>query len=483
MATLTIKSGGTEERVPVQAPKTVVGRGVESDVKLKDIKVSKQHFAIVRTPTGYSIQDLSSGTGTLVNGQPVQNAHPLKAGDVIKVGDTQIVFASDGQSSKTGAMPAKPPTQRVASASSVKPSRPAPPPTGVQTRPTTRAMAPVAKAGSGSTQKGTARMAPTKPPTVRAGVARPPTSRLKPPTSRRDPKEARRAKKLGFVHRELRGGKKSKVPLFIGLGVLLVAAIAAFAFMGGGDGGSKRGIKDAEQMINEGYALLDENKYDEAKDKFQRAMDLALAAGKAGETLVARAKAGLSDVQRNADQLKALRDKWIAIKAEYEKGGYDIEDIVAKVIAYQELIKDLKVDFKDDVQITREKVEREYETKKAEKGRVKWVDYYRQYVKPLEDKSQWAQAIAMCAAFPGADKTEANRKAEQIDIAANTEWTDTLKRSVGKLIRDGKTADAIKLLEGRLPDFEGTIPYKGEKGMKALLDWLKDGKEPGDFFK
>ena len=74
MASITIVTEAGEESFPLQAATVVLGRGLESDVRLKDIKASRRHCQIVKTPQGFEIMDLSSGNGTYVNGQLVNQA-------------------------------------------------------------------------------------------------------------------------------------------------------------------------------------------------------------------------------------------------------------------------------------------------------------------------------------------------------------------------------------------------------------------------
>src|ERR1043166_4589066 len=72
MASITIVTEGGEESHPLGAAAVVLGRGLESDVRLKDIKASRRHCQIVKTPQGFQIVDLSSGNGTFVNGVQVR---------------------------------------------------------------------------------------------------------------------------------------------------------------------------------------------------------------------------------------------------------------------------------------------------------------------------------------------------------------------------------------------------------------------------
>ena len=91
MASITVVSDNAEEKFPLEAPTVTLGRGLESDVRLKDIKASRRHCQIVRTGQGFQVIDLSSGSGTYVNGVQVKQ-QTLHSGDKIQVGSTTITF-------------------------------------------------------------------------------------------------------------------------------------------------------------------------------------------------------------------------------------------------------------------------------------------------------------------------------------------------------------------------------------------------------
>ncbi len=73
-------------RFPLSEDKNVIGRSPEAAIRLDDQSVSRQHAEIARVPGGWSIKDLGSKNGTVVNKSPV--TEPVIAGhkDVIKVG-------------------------------------------------------------------------------------------------------------------------------------------------------------------------------------------------------------------------------------------------------------------------------------------------------------------------------------------------------------------------------------------------------------
>ena len=71
----------------------VIGRSRECDVVLTDANVSRRHAELLPGPGGtWTIGDLGSTNGVLVNGRRTQGAEPLHAGDRIALGTADIVF-------------------------------------------------------------------------------------------------------------------------------------------------------------------------------------------------------------------------------------------------------------------------------------------------------------------------------------------------------------------------------------------------------
>ncbi|MFH1436041.1 MAG: FHA domain-containing protein [Pseudomonadota bacterium] len=68
-----------------------VGRGLENDVVLKDISVSRKHCLICREDDGWFVQDLGSDNGTYVDGKPVKKLR-IKPGQYVQIGRTIIVL-------------------------------------------------------------------------------------------------------------------------------------------------------------------------------------------------------------------------------------------------------------------------------------------------------------------------------------------------------------------------------------------------------
>ena len=93
-------------RIRLQPQVMRIGRRPDNDIVVSDLSVSKQHAELRRSPAGgYSIVDLSSHTGTLVNGTRVNQAE-LNENDIIAIGHATfrlvggelIEYVDDGRS-------------------------------------------------------------------------------------------------------------------------------------------------------------------------------------------------------------------------------------------------------------------------------------------------------------------------------------------------------------------------------------------------
>ena len=79
------------ERVVLARKRTTVGRRAANDIALEDRMVSEHHAEIDRDLNGYTIRDLGSTNGTLVNGQPISESL-LTHGARVRIGNARFAF-------------------------------------------------------------------------------------------------------------------------------------------------------------------------------------------------------------------------------------------------------------------------------------------------------------------------------------------------------------------------------------------------------
>jgi len=69
-----------------------IGRASECTIPIKDRYLSRKHAEIVFAENGWTLKDCGSANGTYLNGMRVDLDWPLRTGDRIRLGDTEIVF-------------------------------------------------------------------------------------------------------------------------------------------------------------------------------------------------------------------------------------------------------------------------------------------------------------------------------------------------------------------------------------------------------
>ena len=83
-----------KQQIPLQKPVINIGRRSTCDIVLQDPMVSRDHAQLRADQGRYILFDLSSTGGTVVNNHRVHSAM-LKAGDVIRMGKTILVYNQD----------------------------------------------------------------------------------------------------------------------------------------------------------------------------------------------------------------------------------------------------------------------------------------------------------------------------------------------------------------------------------------------------
>jgi predicted component of type VI protein secretion system len=78
-----------------------VGRQEGQDILVDDLEVSRKHAIFRREGEGFSVEDLGTGLGTLVNGERVPR-HELQHGDLIQIGKLQLRFGQTTERVQAG---------------------------------------------------------------------------------------------------------------------------------------------------------------------------------------------------------------------------------------------------------------------------------------------------------------------------------------------------------------------------------------------
>jgi pSer/pThr/pTyr-binding forkhead associated (FHA) protein/ketosteroid isomerase-like protein len=102
-----------------------LGREKSNSLQIDDRALSRSHARMVKTSSGYTLQDLGSTNGTFVNGSAVSALYPLKNGDVISIGETvELVFKVVAGSQDSGnATVVMQPAEKKGDKTEVLPSR------------------------------------------------------------------------------------------------------------------------------------------------------------------------------------------------------------------------------------------------------------------------------------------------------------------------------------------------------------------------
>lgn len=93
MSNLIVLTGVLRGTVHPVGEGAVIGRGSQSDLALADDPmISSRHAAVVPGSDGFELRDLESTNGTYLNGSRVSREIPLREGDILHVGTTELLF-------------------------------------------------------------------------------------------------------------------------------------------------------------------------------------------------------------------------------------------------------------------------------------------------------------------------------------------------------------------------------------------------------
>jgi pSer/pThr/pTyr-binding forkhead associated (FHA) protein len=451
MPSISISAEGQEEKVQLDAAIVTLGRGLESDIRLKDIKSSRRHCQIVKIADGYKLVDLGSGNGTFLNGVAVKE-QKLATGDKIQIGQTVITFegGANGKSAPaktgaakaaTGGVPKTTGAQKTATGRVTTQAQP-------QTKPST-ARVPTGQHAAAKTQKsgGTSRIQKAAAGSSPTALSRATTGKIT-ASSRKTTSASEKFK--------IEAGKKKSNPIvviLIGAGVVVVLAVIGILFMGSGNAeGELQLIKEKiEKKLVAARTAEDANDTKLALKHLQEA--LALAEGKeAFKATVMDIKGRIADVEAQGGDVDRANKRWQEFKDEYEKPPEQAK----KVADLLDMARKLKMDYGS--------------------SKLPWVAELGQRIEALENLDRTNKQIEAKGDFQNF-RNEMNEKHKLTKLEtgmfgpAIKEWTETF---IPKAKEAGK-ADVVRQAESEVIKLQGRC-----KEVVARLKNRIDGLEKAE---
>jgi Nif-specific regulatory protein len=79
----------------VDGESVTVGRAPTNAIVVKDERCSRNHAEVFQSQGQWTLRDLDSRNGTLVDGRRIQIDYALQAGDIVRIGNSQLAFVHD----------------------------------------------------------------------------------------------------------------------------------------------------------------------------------------------------------------------------------------------------------------------------------------------------------------------------------------------------------------------------------------------------
>jgi pSer/pThr/pTyr-binding forkhead associated (FHA) protein len=395
MPSLTVVVEGVEQKIPLEAAAVTLGRGLESDVRLKDIKASRRHCQVVKTGKGFQCVDLSSGNGTYVNGVQIKS-QILNHGDRITIGSTTIVF----EDAPKPAVPSKVPTVKIPVASA-----PAPAPARSASGKVAAAKVATARVPVVPTRRTTERLEAVKPAAKSGPVPAAKSGRTGKTGARssgvRPPRPAAEAP----------AKKSPALVLVMVIGVVVLGLAAGGYFLFGRDNGDQ--IKDqVEQLMKKGEAAEAQGRDDAAVAEYQKALQLC---------------------QGERYKIPASKLSKLIAQIEKRKGG--------GTLAPPKPDPKETSDKADAIPAKKAEIAEKY--KLAVAGSADWAGALK----------EWTEFAGRKPPADGAVKAYEEIKAIQ---SRAREELASLRRKADALAKENKMAEAVDLLKQQAARFEGT---------------------------
>jgi outer membrane biosynthesis protein TonB len=121
------KSGGQTREVPLDGRDIAIGRSPTCDVMLEDDQlVSRRHALLRYNGSEYTIVDLGSSNGTFLNEEETHEETPLRDGDLIGIGEYEILYSTSAPVSPDDSQAATQVTQDISGSRPARETAPEP---------------------------------------------------------------------------------------------------------------------------------------------------------------------------------------------------------------------------------------------------------------------------------------------------------------------------------------------------------------------
>lgn len=479
MASITISADGTEQKVALEGVTVTLGRGLESDIRLKDIKASRRHCQIVKTAAGYECVDLSSGNGTFLNGVQIKQ-QALNPGDKIQIGSTTITFHAGAAAPAARPAPPKSTTAATAVTAAAK--------TAVGPKVQTSQL-PVA-----ATRKITQRAEAAKPATGKIpaqGGAKPTTQAVAKVGTQAVPKAGGAAgsrtasgtfKKTGRLPGTTRSMQKASATaqfkkeasrkkvnpiaaILIGIGVIFVGVVVAILM--GGSGNAHEIIQQRyEKLMADGAKLEALGKIDDSMAKYRQALKEIEGGGERFKTAVIDLRQRLKQMDEEkklmaeaGQEFEKLRKKFEAMKDE------DAQALYTEAKQFEERVRNANFDWHPELKVIIERINKVIETNIAIAKREDFqvmrneiTDKHKLGKRPEADFSgairDWNAYLAK-SSISSDNKTKAEGAVRAINQQAREELR-VIELRVKRLIENGEKQGAVDELKKHRARFELT---------------------------
>ena len=88
-------------KIDAHGPTITLGRATDCTIPIKDRYLSRKHAEIIFASGQWAVRDCGSVNGTLLNGSKLTAVTPLKPGDRIVLGDSEVVFEPEESTSQS----------------------------------------------------------------------------------------------------------------------------------------------------------------------------------------------------------------------------------------------------------------------------------------------------------------------------------------------------------------------------------------------